>query len=115
MLATLLNCPPPCTLPFHTPTPAELHVHTHSTPCLHTLLPHFFPHLQIQMDGVEDNNGVVILGATNRPGAIDSALVRPGRFDRVIYMPLPDAAGRAEILQVGVLTLLHPPSPPAAA
>jgi hypothetical protein len=35
-----------------------------------------------------------------RPGAIDSALIRPGRFDRIIYMPLPDAAGRAKILQV---------------
>lgn len=52
------------------------------------------------MDGFEDNRGIVLLGATNRPGAIDSALIRPGRFDRIIYMPLPDAAGRAKILQV---------------
>lgn len=52
------------------------------------------------MDGFEDNRGLVVLGATNRPGAIDAALIRPGRFDRIIYMPLPDAAGRAEILQV---------------
>lgn len=52
------------------------------------------------MDGFEDNRGIVVLGATNRPGAIDSALIRPGRFDRIIYMPLPDAAGRAKILQV---------------
>lgn len=44
--------------------------------------------------------GIVVLGATNRPGAIDSALIRPGRFDRIIYMPLPDTAGRAKILQV---------------
>ena len=51
------------------------------------------------MDGFEDNRGIVVLGATNRPGAIDSALVRPGRFDRIIYMPLPDADGRAKILQ----------------
>ncbi|MEW5306932.1 MAG: hypothetical protein WDW36_009362 [Sanguina aurantia] len=56
--------------------------------------------LLVQMDGFEDNRGVVVLGATNRPGAIDSALVRPGRFDRIIYMPLPDAEGRAKILQV---------------
>lgn len=56
--------------------------------------------LLVQMDGFEDNNGVIVLGATNRPGAIDSALIRPGRFDRIIYMPLPDAAGRAKILQV---------------
>ncbi len=54
---------------------------------------------QVQMDGFEDNRGIVVLGATNRPGAIDSALVRPGRFDRIIYMPLPDATGRAKILQ----------------
>ena len=54
------------------------------------------------MDGFEDNNGVIVLGATNRPGAIDSALIRPGRFDRIIYMPLPDAAGRAKILQVSL-------------
>lgn len=54
----------------------------------------------LQMDGFEDNRGLVVLGATNRPGAIDAALIRPGRFDRIIYMPLPDAAGRAKILQV---------------
>ncbi len=55
----------------------------------------------VQMDGFEDNRGIVVLGATNRPCAIDSALIRPGRFDRIIYMPLPDATGRAKILQVG--------------
>lgn len=52
------------------------------------------------MDGFEDNRGIVVLGATNRPSAIDSALIRPGRFDRIIYMPLPDTAGRAKIMQV---------------
>ncbi|KXZ53715.1 hypothetical protein GPECTOR_6g632 [Gonium pectorale] len=56
--------------------------------------------LLVQMDGFEDNRGLVVLGATNRPGAIDSALIRPGRFDRIIYMPLPDAMGRAKIMQV---------------
>lgn len=70
------------------------------------------------MDGFEDNRGIVVLGATNRPGAIDSALIRPGRFDRIIYMPLPDTAGRAKILQVGARRVranlsprlrLHPP------
>jgi ATP-dependent 26S proteasome regulatory subunit len=54
------------------------------------------------MDGFEDNRGIVLLGATNRPAAIDSALIRPGRFDRIIYMPLPDAVGRAKIMQVCV-------------
>jgi len=56
--------------------------------------------LLVQMDGFEDNQGIVVLGATNRPGAIDSALIRPGRFDRIVYMPLPDAKGRSQILQV---------------
>lgn len=55
---------------------------------------------QVQMDGFEDNMGIVVLAATNRPTAIDAALLRPGRFDRIIYMPLPDAAGRAKILEV---------------
>ncbi len=68
------------------------------------------------MDGFEDNRGIVLLGATNRPGAIDSALIRPGRFDRIIYMPLPDAVGRAKILQVrpggDVWGGLHHPAPP---
>lgn len=59
------------------------------------------------MDGFEDNRGLVVLGATNRPGAIDAALIRPGRFDRIIYMPLPDAAGRAKILQVRFATTAH--------
>lgn len=63
------------------------------------LLPLLLP-AGLQMDGFEDNRGLVVLGATNRPGAIDAALIRPGRFDRIIYMPLPDAKGRAEILQV---------------
>lgn len=59
------------------------------------------------MDGFEDNRGIVVLGATNRPGAIDAALIRPGRFDRIIYMPLPDASGRAKILQVSMLDYVH--------
>ena len=42
------------------------------------------------MDGFEDNTGVVVMAATNRPGALDSALTRPGRFDRIISMPLPN-------------------------
>jgi ATP-dependent Zn protease len=62
------------------------------------------------MDGFEDNRGLVVLGATNRPGAIDAALIRPGRFDRIIYMPLPDAPGRAKILQVSCMQRLPPRS-----
>jgi transitional endoplasmic reticulum ATPase len=49
------------------------------------------------MDGVDELRGVVVLGATNRPGAIDPALRRPGRFDRLVYVPPPDAAARAAL------------------
>lgn len=42
------------------------------------------------MDGFEDNTGVVVMAATNRPAALDNALTRPGRFDRIISMPLPN-------------------------
>ncbi|AOA62821.1 ATPase of the CDC48/PAS1/SEC18 (AAA) family [Komagataella phaffii CBS 7435] len=51
-----------------------------------------------EIDGVEELKGVVILGATNRPDAIDPALLRPGRLDRHIYVPPPDAAARYQIL-----------------
>lgn len=42
------------------------------------------------MDGFEDNTGVVIMAATNRPAALDQALTRPGRFDRIVHLPLPN-------------------------
>lgn len=42
------------------------------------------------MDGFEDNTGVVVMAATNRPAALDNALTRPGRFDRIISIPLPN-------------------------
>ncbi|KAJ6644888.1 ATP-dependent zinc metalloprotease FtsH [Pseudolycoriella hygida] len=54
----------------------------------------------VEMDGFEDNEGVIIIAATNRPDVLDSALLRPGRFDRHINIPLPDINGREEILQV---------------
>ncbi len=54
-----------------------------------------------EMDGVEQNNdGVLILAATNAPWNVDSAFRRPGRFDRVLFVPPPDAAARAEVLRV---------------
>ncbi|HDQ34845.1 MAG TPA: ATP-dependent metallopeptidase FtsH/Yme1/Tma family protein [Chloroflexi bacterium] len=53
-----------------------------------------------QMDGFEPNNGVIIMAATNRPEVLDSALLRPGRFDRQIQVVLPTEAGRREILQI---------------
>ena len=56
--------------------------------------------LLTEMDGFEENTGVIILAATNRPEALDPALTRPGRFDRRIPVELPDLKGREEILRV---------------
>ena len=56
--------------------------------------------LLTEMDGFEENTGVVILAATNRPESLDPALLRPGRFDRRIPVELPDLQGREEILKV---------------
>ena len=56
--------------------------------------------LLTEMDGFESNNGVIILAATNRPGSLDPALTRPGRFDRRVPVELPDLKGREEILKV---------------
>ena len=54
-----------------------------------------------EMDGVEDGMGqVTVLAATNRPDMIDKALMRPGRLDRIVHVPLPDSATRLEILKV---------------
>ncbi len=55
-----------------------------------------------EMDGVEDLNGVLVLGATNRPDILDPALLRPGRFDIQIAIPLPDRTGRREIFAIGL-------------
>ena len=52
------------------------------------------------MDGFEENTGVIILAATNRPESLDPALTRPGRFDRRVPVELPDLAGREAILKV---------------
>ncbi len=56
--------------------------------------------LLIEMDGFEANSGVIIIGATNRPDVLDAALMRPGRFDRSVYIDLPDVRGRLEILEL---------------
>ena len=56
--------------------------------------------LLTEMDGFEDNTGVIILAATNRPESLDPALTRPGRFDRRVPVELPDLKGREEILEV---------------
>jgi cell division protease FtsH len=54
----------------------------------------------VEMDGFETNEGVVIIAATNRPDVLDPALLRPGRFDRQVVVPLPDIAGREQILKI---------------
>jgi cell division protease FtsH len=56
--------------------------------------------LLVEMDGFEGNDGVIIIAATNRPDVLDSAILRPGRFDRRITVPRPDLLGRQAILQV---------------
>jgi len=53
-----------------------------------------------EMDGLESLNSVVLIGATNRPNLIDPALLRPGRFDELIYVPVPDEGGRLQILGI---------------
>ncbi|HQN25263.1 MAG TPA: ATP-dependent zinc metalloprotease FtsH, partial [Syntrophales bacterium] len=56
--------------------------------------------LLVEMDGFESNEGVILVSATNRPDVLDPALLRPGRFDRQVMVPLPDVRGREKILQV---------------
>ncbi len=58
--------------------------------------------LLVEMDGFESNEGVILISATNRPDVLDPALLRPGRFDRQVVVPVPDVKGRAEILRVHV-------------
>ena len=55
-----------------------------------------------EMDGLTSDNSVLVVGATNVPHMLDKALIRPGRLDKIIYMPLPDAEGRLKVLQVQV-------------
>ena len=54
----------------------------------------------VEMDGFETNDGVIIIAATNRPDVLDPALLRPGRFDRQVIVPLPDIVGRGKILKI---------------
>ncbi|QKX18874.1 ATP-dependent zinc metalloprotease FtsH [Microbulbifer sp. YPW1] len=56
--------------------------------------------LLVEMDGFEGNEGVIVIAATNRPDVLDNALLRPGRFDRQVFVGLPDIRGREQILKV---------------
>ncbi|MCP6467845.1 AAA family ATPase, partial [Klebsiella pneumoniae] len=54
----------------------------------------------VEMDGFEANSGVIVIAATNRSDVLDKALLRPGRFDRQVYVGLPDIRGREQIMRV---------------
>jgi transitional endoplasmic reticulum ATPase len=56
--------------------------------------------LLAEMDGIEDLTNVIVIGATNRPDILDPALMRPGRFDRIVYVPVPSQEGRLQILKI---------------
>lgn len=58
--------------------------------------------LLVEMDGFEGNEGVIVIAATNRPDVLDKALLRPGRFDRQVFVGLPDIRGREQVLKVHV-------------
>ncbi len=58
--------------------------------------------LLVEMDGFEGSSGVIVIAATNRPDVLDAALLRPGRFDRQVVVPLPDIRGREQILMVHI-------------
>jgi transitional endoplasmic reticulum ATPase len=59
-----------------------------------------FNQLLAEMDGLEDLKSVIVIGATNRPDMIDTALLRPGRFDKILLVNAPDETGRLQILKI---------------
>jgi SpoVK/Ycf46/Vps4 family AAA+-type ATPase len=58
--------------------------------------------LLVEMDGIKELKGVMLIGATNRPSVIDPALMRPGRFDKIIYIPPPDEGGRSKLFELNL-------------
>ena len=84
-----------CTLLCYQFTPVLVHVSEGSS-----VADRMLAQLLTEMDGVEYLRDVLVVAATNRPDMIDKALLRPGRFDRLIYIPLPDDKAREEIFKV---------------
>jgi cell division protease FtsH len=66
--------------------------------------------LLVEMDGFQSNSGIIIIAATNRPDVLDPALLRPGRFDRQIVVPMPDMVGRVSILNVHLKNIKKAPN-----
>lgn len=63
--------------------------------------------LLVELDGFKGTEGVILIGATNFPEMLDSALIRPGRFDRIVAVPLPDLKGRQDILDLYLKDVPH--------
>jgi transitional endoplasmic reticulum ATPase len=61
---------------------------------------HVLNQILAEMDGIEDNNDIVVIGATNRPDILDPAILRPGRFDRILLVGPTDKKGRLEIFKI---------------
>lgn len=74
-------------------------------PCAKYPFPAARLQLLVEMDGFATTSGVVVLGGTNRPDILDKALMRPGRFDRLITVDTPDIKGREQILRVHLTKL----------
>ena len=68
---------------------------------------HVLTTLLNELDGIETMEGVFVLAATNRPWALDPALVRPGRLDEIMYVPMPDAATRRDIFDIRLRSMAH--------
>ena len=78
-----------------------------SSSTLHPYANQTINQLLAEMDGFKSNEGVIVLGATNRDADLDSALLRPGRFDSRVNVPRPDVKGRTELLELYMSKITH--------